>query len=390
MEDSHSHPLDSRDDHRSLINVFGWFCVVLITGIILTRLFSRWVKSRSFGIDDAFILASMVLSILQTVAVSIGVGHGLGQLESQFISTQSVAQQKSIYAFTILFVLGQFFAKFSIISFIISITPDIKQQRFAYSIGATSTIWMASSVFGFAFQCRLPNPWIFVNNRCIHRLAFYTYVEVLNIVIDSTLAIFPSLIILGLQLELKQKAITIAFFMSRLLVVTASIGQLATMYTRTEDPFISWTFALLVTIIQTLGIITACGPYLRPFIEGASSGMLGIHDIQRRRAGTVTGTYGTKGSTATYGSGPKKASKFSSSTAATDSFALESDDHELTALPVVPPGKGWSHAVVSSDAGQEGQGGGGWDRESQSSRTKIIRHTTSYRVSSGTAEHEHA
>lgn len=76
---------------------------------------------------------------------------------------------------------------------------------------------MLTCVFGFAFQCDLPQTWRFIGNKCINRLSFYTYVEVFNVVLDSTLALFPSFIIFGLQLDQKRKIITIGFFMSRLL-----------------------------------------------------------------------------------------------------------------------------------------------------------------------------
>jgi hypothetical protein len=117
----------------------------------------------------------------------------------------------------ILFILGQFFAKLSIIGFVMALTPDRTHSLFSWCLCAITCVWMLTSVFGFAFQCDLPQPWKFIGNKCTDRLSFYTFVEVFNVVLDSALALFPSLIIFGLQLEKKRKMITIAFFMSRLL-----------------------------------------------------------------------------------------------------------------------------------------------------------------------------
>lgn len=55
-----------------------------------------------------------------------------------------------------------------------------------------------------------------MDNECFDRLAFYIFVEVANIYLDAALAFFPSFIIARVQLDMRRKAITISFFMSRL------------------------------------------------------------------------------------------------------------------------------------------------------------------------------
>jgi hypothetical protein len=122
-----------------------------------------------------------------------------------------------VYAFTILFILGQFFAKLSIIAFVIIITPDQTHLNVSRGIAVFACIWTVISVFGFAFQCDVPNVWDFTNGKCIDRVAFYTFVEIFNVLLDAVLALFPSFIIFGLQLDVKRKVITIGFFMTRLL-----------------------------------------------------------------------------------------------------------------------------------------------------------------------------
>jgi len=76
---------------------------------------------------------------------------------------------------------------------------------------------MLISVFGFAFECSFPEPWKFMRNECINRVAFYTFVEIFNIVLDSALALLPSFIIAGLQVATRRKCVTISFFMTRFL-----------------------------------------------------------------------------------------------------------------------------------------------------------------------------
>jgi len=56
-----------------------------------------------------------------------------------------------------------------------------------------------------------------MRNECINRVAFYTFVEIFNIVLDSALALLPSFIIAGLQVATRRKCVTISFFMTRFL-----------------------------------------------------------------------------------------------------------------------------------------------------------------------------
>jgi hypothetical protein len=160
--------------------------------------------------------------------------------------------------------------------------------------------------------------------------------------------------------------------------VAASIAQLVVMYSRSEDPFFSWTFTLLVTIIQTLGIVTACGPYLKPFLDSINSGMIGNDDIRRRHGGTVQGSYPKHPK----GSKQSKESKNSGRGLFLGRSKRESRLDEESELEVVSqqiPGQG--HKVQVSSAAKGGNEE--WETGSQSSRAKIIRHTT-YRVSSET------
>ncbi|KAF2644022.1 hypothetical protein P280DRAFT_546874 [Massarina eburnea CBS 473.64] len=378
----HSHPLVTSNDHTSLLNVVGWFSVTVIVLIVLTRLGTRRAKSRTVGLDDGSIVLSALVAIGQTVTVSLGVGNGLGKYTGEETQVQLEAQQKAIYAFTILFVIGQFFAKISIVCFVIALTPDRTHRYLSFGLGAISGIWMLTSVFGFAFQCDAPETWKFIGHQCIDRLKFYTFVEIFNVCLDTMLALFPSFIIFGLQLDTKRKVITISFFMSRILVVGASVTQLVVIYSRTDDPFLSWTFALLVTIIQTFGIVTACGPYLKPFLDSINSGMIGNDDLRRRAGGTVQDYNGNSkdSKNSKQSKTSKKSGRSIFSHRKKDSSHVDENELGIVETGQLGPMQGHRTQVETVQKGDE------WEIGSQSSRAKIIRQTTTYRVSSETSE----
>ena len=53
----------------------------------------------------------------------------------------------------------------------------------------------------------------------------------------------------------------------------------------TNPTFDSTSLALTTTVVQTISIVTACFPYLKPFIESLESGMIRSDDLYRRQGG---------------------------------------------------------------------------------------------------------
>ena len=67
-------------------------------------------------------------------------------------------------------------------------------------------------------------------------------------------------------------------------MIVATILQLVLIYrrARTSEPFLTWEVVLSTEIVQCLGVIAACVPYLKPFLESLESGMIGNDDLRRR------------------------------------------------------------------------------------------------------------
>ena len=49
-------------------------------------------------------------------------------------------------------------------------------------------------------------------------------------------------------------------------------------------------------VIQTLGIVTAYGPHLKPLLDSVNSSIIRNNNIRRRARGIVNGNYGAKDS----------------------------------------------------------------------------------------------
>jgi hypothetical protein len=164
---------------------------------------------------------------------------------------------------------------------------------------------------------------------------------------------------------------------NNLSVAVASIVQLVIMYAQPEDPFLSWKFALLVLVIQALGIVTACGPYLRPFLDSINSGMIGNDDIRRRQGGTVK-YYNNKDLNEFKNSKGSKRSGRALFLSREKEEAKPETESELQILQCPMPSR--SHELQMSGAARKHREQ--WEAGSQSSRTGIIQQTTTFGVSS--------
>jgi hypothetical protein len=80
--------------------------------------------------------------------------------------------------------------------------------------------WGASALIINLFQCELPTPWIYTNDkRCIDRTAFWTYYSITNITTDIGIIIVFCENVLKIQIPWSKKIFVMSVFGSRILYV---------------------------------------------------------------------------------------------------------------------------------------------------------------------------
>ena len=135
-----------------------------------------------------------------------------------------------------------------------------------------------------------------------------------------------------------------------------------------DATFDLWLPTLAVQVIQNLSIITACIPYLKPFLESLETGMLGSDDHRRHR---LSATYPNTNETVT----------------SSESVSLK---HSLAKIfrgsPKVPKTSTPISLQIAAGSPQQrvavwaGDSNNAWDAESQGSQAKIIRQTRTWTV----------
>jgi len=145
-----------------------------------------------------------------------------------------------------------------------------------------------------------------------------------------------------------------------------------------KDPaFDQWGASISTQVVQCLSIVTACFPYLKPFLLSLESGLMRADDL-RRRGQTHGDTYNHDNINKSDSSGSKR-SKVKKMLVNT----FNSQSHSGTGhykLSSIAPMSLDLQPVAATTVGVEARPWDGQSRESQTSQSRIIRETRSWNV----------
>lgn len=78
---------------------------------------------------------------------------------------------QSLYAADILFITTLCLTKLSVVAFFFLSTIGSSPRVVSSALGCFILVWFVISIFGLAFQCSLPHPWMFIQNTCFDRVS---------------------------------------------------------------------------------------------------------------------------------------------------------------------------------------------------------------------------
>ncbi|KAI1438340.1 hypothetical protein GGR50DRAFT_489408 [Xylaria sp. CBS 124048] len=270
------------EDKDKLIQILSLFLLLLGILTVCTRLGTKYVLKRSFRLDDKLIVIAEVILIAQTVAVILSASQGLGKPEKS-LSEQAVDNTlKAEYASIPLLIAGFAVIKWSLLELVYHVSPNHGYQRTSLVIAGLVGLWLVTTIFTSLFQCALPAPWDHGPERpCINRKAWWTYVTTINVVTEfSIIALYIS-IFAPLQMSSLKKTAVLAVFSTRFLVAVAAILQLITFHLEdmaSDMTYSLWLPTLSNQITAAVSIVTACIPYLKPFMDSVELDIIRIQE----------------------------------------------------------------------------------------------------------------
>ncbi|KAJ5714106.1 uncharacterized protein N7483_011287 [Penicillium malachiteum] len=281
------------------VNVTKWVLFSTVILGVLARLETKLRLFKRLTLDDCFIIASLTFCAIQSICVSMAVGAGHGNHFEELSTHQFDTVMKYLYSSTMLYIASLCFSMLSLVIFIRSLTPSSKDHLFALLIEIVTGIWAVVSIFGYAFQCSVPNTWDFWNGKCfniVSHLSLFTQCSALkvssgsvallclhlNIVTDFLILAQGFLLLYRVQAAVTKRLLIASLFLPRLLVIGAVLAELIFTHkaANTTDPTYTYCdVTILQETSQCLSMITACWGQLKPFLSWLKSSGLRIQDF---------------------------------------------------------------------------------------------------------------
>ncbi|KAI0531704.1 hypothetical protein GGR58DRAFT_508207 [Xylaria digitata] len=286
------------ESQGSKVQLLLWFIFIVSVLTVAARLGTKYAMTRKLSWDDYLMLAAQVAYLAQCIPISIGIANHLGTPTSGISDVAIDNFLKAEYASIVFFIITLALVKWSISTFIQQLSPSATHKRLDWVLQTLIGLWVITSVVVSLFQCALPTPWDYVHGlRCVDRRAWWAYVVILNILTDLFTVVLYVLIIGNLQIPRSKRAIVLAIFLVRLLVIGVSAAQLAVflgVFSYSDPTGTLWIPIILNQTTLVISTITACAPYLRPFMESLESSVNrveSVHGSEEELSGNTNGSY---------------------------------------------------------------------------------------------------
>ncbi|KAI1124191.1 hypothetical protein F5Y10DRAFT_285389 [Nemania abortiva] len=283
-----------RNDARSVFQIILWFLFVVAVLSVGARLGTKYAMARRLSWDDWILLGAQFAYLIQCISISLGASQGLGDPISNLTEYAIETYLQADYTSTIFQLITLALIKLSISTSIQQLSPSAKHRRLDWALRIVVGLWLLTSILTLLFQCALPAPWDYINgSRCINRKAWWSFIAVINVATEFFIVTLYFLIIGNLRMSLMRRSFILLVFSTRLLVIGIALTQL-TIFLQVFPSFDitkeSWLPTVLNQATLATSVVTACGPYLRPFMESLESGMTRVEnlpgseeDLSRRR-----------------------------------------------------------------------------------------------------------
>ncbi|ETI25459.1 hypothetical protein G647_02232 [Cladophialophora carrionii CBS 160.54] len=240
---------------------------------ILFRCISRfWVIHRA-GPEDYLIIFALLLSCGLTATIVLQKDNGLGRHSDTVSDKENETLSKLLYASIIVYNLGLFLVKDSILYQYLRFFVDRRYRYAAWFLIGFICVAGITFILVSCFSC-MPVAFYWDKSieggHCIDMMAFWFSFSGFNIVTDVAVWVLPMPVLWNLQLPRKQKISLVAVFALGGFGCVTAILRLRALYVASNSTDLTydnvgaatWSAAEL-----NVGIMCACIPALRPMIS---------------------------------------------------------------------------------------------------------------------------
>ncbi|KAF2756441.1 hypothetical protein EJ05DRAFT_539405 [Pseudovirgaria hyperparasitica] len=248
--------------------------------------------SKRFANGDYVLFGALILCIAATSTLLSPAGRSVGNSIANVAPATAENAFRAVYAGAMLDVVALATIKVAMLFAFHGITP-VKIHRYAiYAAGLVTLAWAISGLFVIGFQCDGPDRWVLGKTRCIELTGTRTYIAAGNILTDLALIAIPTAVISRVKLPLTKRLTLLSGFWVRLVVIGVTTTQIVFLQelNYADDNLLQniWKVVICREAVQCSSIMTACIPFLKPFMGSLQSGFLRADDVKRRNAAGIT------------------------------------------------------------------------------------------------------
>jgi hypothetical protein len=154
------------DNRGTIITLTSVSFLIVAIIFVLAKLGSViYFKQRRTAVNTP-IWVALILAIVQVVVLQKAVYHGLGRHQYRLSEGDVQAWSKFAFAAHILLIVVLALSKMSTILLVWKLTPSKSLRRSCAITAGIVIAWSIFAVLSIAFQCGLPDPWLYSPERC--------------------------------------------------------------------------------------------------------------------------------------------------------------------------------------------------------------------------------
>lgn len=163
----------SSDNRGTIITLTSVSLLIVAIIFVLAKFGSAiYFKQRRTAVNTPIWIA-LILAIIQVVALQKAVDHGLGKHRNRLSEGDIQAWSKFALAAHILLIFVLALSKMSTILLVWKLTPSKTLHRTCAATAGMVVGWSVFAVLSIAFQCEMPDPWLYSPERCAGEVSIY-------------------------------------------------------------------------------------------------------------------------------------------------------------------------------------------------------------------------
>ncbi|RAK84832.1 integral membrane protein [Aspergillus costaricaensis CBS 115574] len=267
----------SDDNHGPLITLVSVALLIVAIIFVAAKLCSvLYFKQRRSAVHTPVWLA-LTLLVVEVIVIQKGVDSGIGRHIDSLSDTAIQTASKYLYAAQLLHVIVLSLSEISTTLLVWKLTPHRGIRQTCRITVIFVAAWTVFAIFGIAFQCEMPDPWLYSSSHCAGKGSILYPISIIHIITELVIVVIPFFMMRNVQLTLTTRVKILAAFSARIIVLALAIAHLALLPSYLLSTDITWTIVNPTICQQAMTCSTVaivCLPTLYHIFAGLHSGLI--------------------------------------------------------------------------------------------------------------------